>query len=46
MGIWSTGDMALSEAQMIGSHRYVDGTWRYERIEDVGHCYRRTHPNN
>ena len=33
MGIWSTGDVALLEDQMTGSERYVDGTWRYERVE-------------
>ena len=37
MGVWSTGDPALTEAQMTGSARYVTGPWRYERIEGVGH---------
>jgi pimeloyl-ACP methyl ester carboxylesterase len=37
MGVWSSGDFALSEAQMTGSERYVDGPWRYERIEGVDH---------
>lgn len=37
MGIWSTGDMALTERQMTGSSDYVDGPWRYERIEGAGH---------
>ena len=37
MGVWSSGDIALSEAQMTGSQKYVTGPWRYERIEDVGH---------
>jgi pimeloyl-ACP methyl ester carboxylesterase len=37
MGVWSSGDFALSAAQMTGSERYVDGPWRYERIEGVDH---------
>ena len=37
MGIWSTRDAALTEAQMTGSARHVDGPWRYERIEGVDH---------
>ena len=37
MGVWSTGDFALTEAQMTGSSRYVEGPWRYERIEGPGH---------
>lgn len=37
MGVWSSGDFALDEAGMTGSPQYVDGTWRYERIEDAGH---------
>jgi pimeloyl-ACP methyl ester carboxylesterase len=37
MGVWSSGDGALSEEQMTGSAEYVEGTWRYERIEGVDH---------
>ena len=37
MGLWSTGDHALTEQQMTGSAAYVAGPWRYERIEDSGH---------
>ncbi len=37
MGIWSSGDMALTEAQMTGSTAFLTGPWRYERVEDVGH---------
>jgi len=33
MGVWSSGDMALSEVQMSGSEQFVTGPWRYERIE-------------
>jgi pimeloyl-ACP methyl ester carboxylesterase len=38
MGVWSTGDMALTEAQMTGSEANVaPGQWRYERVEGAGH---------
>ncbi len=36
-GIWSTGDEALGEEQMVASQKFVTGEWRYERIDDVGH---------
>jgi pimeloyl-ACP methyl ester carboxylesterase len=37
LGIWSAGDIFLTEAQMRGSAKYVDAPWRYERIEDSSH---------
>jgi pimeloyl-ACP methyl ester carboxylesterase len=37
MGVWSSGDFALAELGMTTSQRYVDGPWRYERIEAAGH---------
>lgn len=37
MGIWSTEDIALLEEQMMGSQKHVQGPWRYERLEGVGH---------
>lgn len=37
LGVWSSDDMALTEAQMVASRDWVDGAWRYERIEDVSH---------
>jgi pimeloyl-ACP methyl ester carboxylesterase len=37
MGVWSSGDMALSELQMTASHQYVAGPWRYERIDGANH---------
>lgn len=37
MGVWSSGDFALTEAQMTGSATYVAGPWRYERLEGPGH---------
>jgi pimeloyl-ACP methyl ester carboxylesterase len=37
MGIWSTGDPALTEIQMTDSAENVAGPWRYERLEGPGH---------
>jgi len=37
MGIWSSGDIYLSESQMMGSAAYMDAQWRYERIEGASH---------
>jgi len=37
MGIWSTGDIALTEAQMTASAGHVAGPWRYERLDGPGH---------
>jgi pimeloyl-ACP methyl ester carboxylesterase len=37
MGIWSTGDVALTEVQMTDSAKNVAGSWRYERLEGPGH---------
>jgi pimeloyl-ACP methyl ester carboxylesterase len=37
MGIWSTGDFALSETQMIDSAESVAASWRYERLDGPGH---------
>jgi pimeloyl-ACP methyl ester carboxylesterase len=37
MGVWSTGDFALTERQMVDSAAQVAGTWRYERLEGAGH---------
>jgi pimeloyl-ACP methyl ester carboxylesterase len=37
MGVWSTGDMALTEVQMTESKAHVEGPWRYEQIEGAGH---------
>lgn len=37
MGVWSTRDLALVEAQMTGSSEFVAGEWRYERIEGASH---------
>jgi pimeloyl-ACP methyl ester carboxylesterase len=37
MGVWSTGDIALTEGQMTRSASHVAGEWRYERLEGPGH---------
>lgn len=37
LGIWSSGDHYLVEERMLASRRYVDGPWRYERVEDASH---------
>jgi pimeloyl-ACP methyl ester carboxylesterase len=37
MGIWSSGDMALTERQMQASSDVVASGFRYERIEGPGH---------
>ena len=37
MGVWSTGDIALSEVQMTDSAASVAASWRYERLDGPGH---------
>jgi pimeloyl-ACP methyl ester carboxylesterase len=37
MGIYSTGDTALSESAMVASEQMVTGPWRYERLDGVSH---------
>jgi pimeloyl-ACP methyl ester carboxylesterase len=37
MGVWSTGDAYLTEAQVVESRQFVSGPWRYERVEGAGH---------
>ncbi len=37
MGVWSSGDFALTEAQMTGSAEFCTNGFRYERIEGPGH---------
>lgn len=37
MGIWSTGDMALLEHQMVASGEFCANGFRYERVEGAGH---------
>jgi pimeloyl-ACP methyl ester carboxylesterase len=37
MGVWSSGDIALTERQMTDSALNVAGSWRYERLDGPGH---------
>ena len=37
LGIWSSGDAFLTEAQMLRSAECVSGLWRYERLEGASH---------
>ena len=37
MGVWSSGDVALTERQMVDSAQSVVGPWRYERLDGPGH---------
>lgn len=37
LGVWSDRDTALAEDQMTASAAYVDGPWRYERLEGLSH---------
>jgi pimeloyl-ACP methyl ester carboxylesterase len=37
LGVWSTGDFALLEAQMTASAQYCAGGFQYRRVEDAGH---------
>jgi pimeloyl-ACP methyl ester carboxylesterase len=37
LGLWSTGDAFLLENGVKESGAHVEGSWRYERIEDASH---------
>ncbi|MEU4599575.1 alpha/beta fold hydrolase [Nocardia sp. NPDC023988] len=37
LGVWSSGDPYLTEQAMLGTEKYVTGSWRYERLDGVGH---------
>jgi pimeloyl-ACP methyl ester carboxylesterase len=37
MGVWSSNDFALVEAQMANSSAFVEGPWRYERLDGPDH---------
>jgi pimeloyl-ACP methyl ester carboxylesterase len=37
LGLYGTDDRYLTERAMVASERYVQGPWRYERIENAGH---------
>jgi pimeloyl-ACP methyl ester carboxylesterase len=46
LGLWSTGDAYLTEAQVIGSAPYVSGSWRYERVEGASHWMQLDRPEH
>ena len=37
VGVWSDGDIACGEAQMLASAKRVSGPWHYQRIRGAGH---------
>jgi pimeloyl-ACP methyl ester carboxylesterase len=37
LGVWSSGDFALTERQMTNSALYCEGGFEYLRLEDFGH---------
>lgn len=37
LGLWSSGDLYLTEDRMLASAEHVAGPWRYVRIEGAGH---------
>jgi pimeloyl-ACP methyl ester carboxylesterase len=45
MGVWSSGDFALSEVQMTDSAENMAGPWRYERLDGPGHWMQLEEPD-
>lgn len=37
LGVWSTGDIYLTEVQMVSSAGFVDAPWEYVRVEGASH---------
>jgi pimeloyl-ACP methyl ester carboxylesterase len=37
LGVWSSGDLYLTEQAMVRSADRVDGHWRYEPVEGASH---------
>jgi pimeloyl-ACP methyl ester carboxylesterase len=37
LAMWSSGDRYLTETQIVRSREFVEGPWRYERIEGASH---------
>ena len=37
MGVWSSGDDNLTEKSVMGTATLVTASWRYERLDGVGH---------
>ncbi len=46
MGVWSSGDFALTEAQMTGSAPHCAAGFRYERLDGPGHWMGLEAPND
>ena len=46
LGIWSSEDAYLTEAQMVRSHQHVTGRWRYERVEGASHWMQLDQPDH
>jgi pimeloyl-ACP methyl ester carboxylesterase len=46
MGVWSSGDPALTEGQMTRSASQVAGPWRYERLDGTGHWMQLEEPDD
>ena len=45
MGVWSSGDFALTETQMTDSAENMAGPWRYERLDGPGHWMQLEEPD-
>lgn len=45
MGVWSSDDAFLTEQSMLGNEKYVKGSWRYERLDGIGHWMQLEAPN-
>jgi len=37
LGVWSSDDAYLTEAQLCNSEKYMDAQWQYSRIDGAGH---------
>ncbi len=45
LGVWSTGEKYLVEAQMVRSGDYVDSVWTYARLEKASHWLQEDAPD-
>lgn len=45
LGLWSSGDAYLTEAQMVRSAQFVSGPWRYARVEEASHWLQLDRPD-
>lgn len=45
LGIWSSGDVLLTEEQMVRSEEKVTGPWRYERVDGASHWLQLDRPD-